>query len=365
VNIIARAILGVSVVCILAYSGQGTAIDSGEEEIAPNEVKVYLQSDFNGPFLSWKLDPNMRQRLIQNVGDAWGGKITSIQMGSDVGVMLFQNKYFRFTGSAYVNFNSPVKNISVRVPGSNNSYCSLIIYPKKFGSPLGLLAGNSAASDFRFFPLPENIDEATYNVADIRHLMSPVDFVLLFPGEGPNSGMAATLFSDINLKGHSITLPLQSGETRYNLSDLNFAGKAESLRIMQTQKTASLQKVQGTISQKAIRKSIPSSAIKNQSNEGTCSISGAAKGPFAERAILYSLTLYGPNDLSNKRSVARFEKSGNFIFSSLPEGRFRIVVSPDPGKADIGIELKAPKQSEWIVDCKKGEAKHITIVFDE
>ncbi|MGD9347498.1 MAG: hypothetical protein PVH84_16655 [Candidatus Aminicenantes bacterium] len=359
-----RELLLVLIVLTLVSSGFGTKLVAGEETIANNEVRVFLQSDFKGPFLSWKLEPGMRQRFIHNVGDAWKARIVSIQMGTDVAIMLFQKENFRFAGSAYTNLSASVNNISFSLPGAENKYSSLIIYPKTQGNPLGILAGNSETSDFRFFPLPENKDENRQDLADIRHLMSPIDFILLFPGKGPDSAVSATLYSEIRLSGHSIKLPLKARKTRYNLIDLNFAGRAKSLRIEQTTRSAQLQNAQDTASQKIIRKTVPSSAIKVQSVAGTCAISGTAKGMHTERASLYSVVLYGPNDFTIKTGVARFDSKGRFLFSSLPEGRYKIVISPDPGKADMGSVPKPPKQSGSIIECKSGETKHIDIFFD-
>jgi hypothetical protein len=83
-----------------------------------------------------------------------------------------------------------------------------------------------------------------------------------------------------------------------------------------------------------------------------------------ERASLYSVILYGPNDFSIKTGVTRFDSKGRFRFSSLPEGHYKVVISPDPGKADISFVPEPPKQSGSIIECKRGETKHIDIVFD-
>jgi len=348
-------------VFVLAFAGLGATSAPAAQDIAKNEVRIFMQPDFNGPYQAWNLDSGLRQRLIQSVGSNWEGKIISLQMGTDVGVMLFQNKYFRFMGSAYINFSSSVANIKLSVPGAENKFASLILYPKNEGNPVGLLAGNSATSDFRFFPLPENINENIHTLADIRHLVSPVDYLLFFPGKSINSGVVATLYSDIRWQGQSLKLPLKAGETRYDLGDLNFASKSKSLKIEQVIKTAQMQQAQGSV----LQQRIPAGAIKSNSNPGTSTITGDAKGRYAERAILYSVSLYGPNDFSIRRAVAKFNSGGRFVFSALPEGRYRIVISPDPGKADVGTELKPPPQSGSIIDCKRGETQYIDIVFKQ
>ncbi|MFC2165050.1 hypothetical protein ACFLT2_08660 [Acidobacteriota bacterium] len=338
------------------------AVIPEDSEIAPNEIRVYLQVNFQGPFLSYKIEPGMRQRLVSSISEAWEGRIKSVQIGPEAAVTLFQKKYFRFSGSGYVSFTSSVADISKSVPGAANKYMSLIVYPVKVGNPLGILAGSSASNDFRFFPLPEKRDETTYSYADIRHLVSPIDFVLLFFGKTPNSRVAATFFSKISWSGQSIRLPTQGGKERYNLADFNFAGRAQSLRIEQTVISVQMKETPQDMSQKPARKDIPLQAV--QTAKGSCSISGIAKGPNAERAVLFSVTLYGPDDLKKRREVKKFSQQGRFTFSGLPEGRYRIIISPDPGKADIGYELKPPKPAEITIVCQKGKEKNIEFSFD-
>lgn len=356
-----RCYLIVFTVWSLVLAVLGVSSSMAGQEIANNEVRVFMQPDFAGPFLAWKLDKGMRQRLIQSISDAWVGKIASLKMGPDVGVMLFQNKYFRFKGSAYINFNASIADLKATIPGAEHKFVSLIIYPKNEGNPIGLLAGNSANSDFRFFPLPEQNNENINTLADIRHLVSPIDFLLFFPGKGVNSGLTATLYSDIRCQGQSLKLPLNAGETRYNLGDLNFASLAKSLKLERVIKTAQLQQVQGSVKQQRN----PVAAMQPNVAQGTSVITGAAKGSSASRAVLYSVTLYGPNDLAVTRAVTKFDNAGRFVFSGLPEGRYRIVISPDPGKADIGIELKPPPQSGSLIDCTRGETQHLDIFFEQ
>jgi len=338
------------------------AVIPGDSEIASNEIRLYLQANFQGPFLSYEIEPGMRQRLVSSISEAWVGGIESVQIGPEVAVMLFQKKHFRFSGSNYVSFTSSVADISKSIPSAANKYMSLIVYPMIVGNPVGVLAGNAASNDFRFFPLPEKMAETTYSYADIRHLVSPIDFVLFFFGKTPGSRMVATFFSKISWSGQSLRLPSQEGKERYNLADFNFAGRAQSLKIEQVVKSVQMEKAQQDILQKPARKDIPVSAV--QAAKGSSSITGVAVGPNAERAVLYSVTLYGPDDLKKRREVTKFSQQGRFTFSGLPEGRYRIVVSPDPGKADIGYELKPPKPSDITIVCQRSEDKNIEFSFD-
>jgi hypothetical protein len=337
-------------------------VTPGEGEIVPNEIRLYLQPNFQGPFLSYKIESGMRQRLVSSISEAWAGRIKSVQIGSEVAVTLFQNKHFRFYGSGYVSITSSVADIAKSVSGAANRFMSLIVYPIRVGNPLGILAGSSVRSDFRFFPLPENMDGKASSYADIRHLVAPINFVLFFFGKTPGSQVAATFFSEISCSGQSLKLPTQEGRESYNLADFGFARRTKSLMIEQVEKSINIKETQQDIPQKFVPKDIPLRAVRMA--KGTCSIFGVAGGPNAKRAVLFSVTLYGPDDLRTRREVKKFSSNGRFTFSGLPEGRYRIVVAPDPGKADIGYELKSPKPAEITIVCQKGKEININFRFD-
>ena len=190
-----------------------------------------MQPDFAGPYISWQLEPGMRHRLVQEVGDPWEGRIASIQLGSDMGVMLFQNKYVMFSGSGYVSFASSVPDIKKSVPGAVNYYASLILYPLRSANPLGILSGNSSLSEFRFFPLPAMASEKDSDLADIRNLTNPIDFIMFFLGSGPDEQFGLTLYADTMFRGDSLELPIAGRPNHYQLSEYNFAKKPKSLKM--------------------------------------------------------------------------------------------------------------------------------------
>jgi hypothetical protein len=214
-----------------AWSATESSTRKSPQEIQANEVRIYMQPDFAGPYKSWPHEPGIRQRLVQELSDPWEGRIASIQLGSDMGVMLFQNKYFMFSGSGYVSFASSVPDIKKAVPGAANYYASLIIYPLRSANPLGILAGNSSLSEFRFFPLPEMASEKDSDLADIRNLTGPIDFIMFFLGSGPDEQFSLTLYADTMFRGDSLELPEAGKANHYQLSDYNFAKKPKSLKM--------------------------------------------------------------------------------------------------------------------------------------
>jgi hypothetical protein len=214
-----------------AWSATESSTGKSPQEIQANEVRIYMQPDFAGPYQSWHHEPGIRQRLVQEVGDPWEGRIASIQLGSDMGVMLFQQKSFMFSGSGYVNFASSVPDIKKSVPGAANVYASLIIYPLASANPLGVLAGNSNLNEFRFFPLPEKASEKDSDIADIRNLIVPIDFIMFFLGSGPDEQFGLTLYADTMFRGDSLELPIPGKPNHYQLSEYNFAKKPKSLKM--------------------------------------------------------------------------------------------------------------------------------------
>jgi hypothetical protein len=337
-------------------------VTPGGGAIVPNEIRLYLLPNFQGPFLSYKIEPGMRQRLIPSISEGWVGRVKSIQIGPEVAVTIFQNKHYRFYGSGYVSITSSVADTTKSLSGAANRFMSLIVYPIRVGNPLGILAGSSVRSDFRFFPLPENMDGKASSYADIRHLVAPINFVLFFFGKTPGSQVAATFFSEISWSGQSLKLPNQEGKESYNLADFGFARRTKSLMIEQVVESVNIKETQHEISKKFVRKDTPSRAVRMA--KGMCSVSGNAIGPNAKRAVLFSVTLYGPDDLRTRREVKKFSPNGRFTFSGLPEGRYRIVVAPDPGKADIGFKLRPPNPSNITIVCRKGKDLKIDFRFD-
>jgi len=354
--------------CVLAITLAGSSTlradeDSAGRELAPNEVRVYVIKDFGGPFLAWRLEVGMRQVLVQDFGGAYSGRIASIQMGSDVGAMLFSDRYFKFTGSNYVSLTHSVADFSLSIPGAANVYTSMIIFSRAVGSPLGVLAGSTAHSDFRFFPLPQSAQESTYAYADVRHLMQPMDFLRIFSA-GAGS-VYVTVFDGLSLTGQSLRLPTQGGGDVYRLADYGFAGRVASMKLDYVPATLRLQGLQRDQARVRIQPQIDRGALQSAAAAGTSSISGRALGLSPNTAALYALALYGPDDLTTRRETRHFNQDGTYEFTGLPNGTYVIRVFADPGKADLPYELMPPIPSELAVECTGGAVRGVDFTFDQ
>ena len=65
------------------------------KSVDPFEVIVYEHKDFTGYYQSFKLDPTKRQKLVPFLDKSIEGKISSIQVGQKVGVILFNHPKFQ------------------------------------------------------------------------------------------------------------------------------------------------------------------------------------------------------------------------------------------------------------------------------
>jgi hypothetical protein len=332
--------------------------------VDPYEVKFILNPNFPDTSRSWKLKAGMRQLLVQDIFPPWD-KITSIEIGSKVGIMLFQKKYFKFEGSNYVNFVISISDINKSIPGRENRYKSMIVYPREYGNALGVLAGSSTQNDFRFFWLPQEANKLSWGYADVKHLMKPMDFILVFPAQGKNN-VSVTLYTRIIYKGNSLSLPIQGKGNRYHLKDYGFAGKIQSLQVKQTLllKTLPTLKIKPSAERKITPKEISPEVLKKLAEKANVSISGKATGSKAFLATFYSIALYGPNNFNSFREKKRFDKRGNYTFTGLPKGQYQIKVYADPGKADLPYTLKPPVPSYRVVNCTTGNAVNQDFKFE-
>jgi hypothetical protein len=82
---------------------------------------------------------------------------------------------------------------------------------------------------------------------------------------------------------------------------------------------------------------------------GPCSISGKGIG----KAHLYGVILYGPNDRNKARAETRFDASGNYRFSGLPDGHYWVKVG-----AKVDAYIPPPRE----VHCAGGEI--VNVDFD-
>lgn len=91
--------------------------------------------------------------------------------------------------------------------------------------------------------------------------------------------------------------------------------------------------------------------------QGRCTIAGRAAGRRADLAYIYSVSLFGPDDLNRYRADTRIA-DGNFRFDGLPEGRYRLVVDT---RADVAINVRPNRTT---VNCRGAGPGPVVINFD-
>jgi hypothetical protein len=104
---------------------------------------------------------------------------------------------------------------------------------------------------------------------------------------------------------------------------------------------------------KPIVKRVPVAKIASHILAGTCSISGKVYGPGMHAVKLFSVSLYGPDDFKTFRETKRFDNSGSYTFTNLPNGKYRVIVGV---RGDIAI---GPHPRYRIVKCKGGAIKNV------
>lgn len=98
----------------------------------------------------------------------------------------------------------------------------------------------------------------------------------------------------------------------------------------------------------------PEGGARERRTEGVpCSISGRARGPGANQARVFRVSLFGPNDLHAHRETRPFDSSGRYAFTGLPPGRYRLTVDT---KADTFVGPHPPRRD---VDCHGGAEEGI------
>ncbi len=342
--------------------GIAPATSHADTDLGAGEVRVYLQPEFSGPHKSWALSGDERHLAVADLGSPWAGNVVSIELGPEAAVMLFEQVNFRFRGSAYVKFAASVGDLSVSVSGAANRYSSLVVFRRALGNPLGLLAGNSGGSEFRFFPL---FRHAGCSYADVRHLMPPpIDFVLLYSAQGAGEKVSATLFDGLGCQGKSLGLKAKAPLDSYRLADLGFPGPVVSMNLETSLPVAKLKDSASATLGDLARAGSPTTAPGTSAVKTACSIAGRATGANASRAPWYRLTLYGPDDLGRRHGSSRFDAAAGFRFNDLADGRYRIEVTADPGKADLPYPLLPPSPAATTVRCAGAALTGVTFRFD-
>jgi hypothetical protein len=196
---------------------------------APNEVIIFEQADYAGGSKSIKLERGMRHKLVRILGD-WDDQISSVVVGSNVSVALFQ--YANFMGKYKVSETDLEAIGKVGNTDMDDKASSLIVFPRrpwgqelpdgvllKAYHPKWYLKGRRA-----FFPLPENEAE---HIARYPYVGDRInDRSQVISTDGP---VEALLYEQPNFRGKFLVFSPK--QTPYELSEHKFDKMASSLIV--------------------------------------------------------------------------------------------------------------------------------------
>jgi hypothetical protein len=154
--------------------------------------------------------------------------ISSIQVGSKVGVMVFPDANFEYisgrrlmpAGRHILPCSDVVVPIydseKVLVDCANDAISSLIVFPKEMIQPMGVMLSDRGKYDSgdKFFPLPERLDQTEAKYATLPNMNDDANEFTLYPYDpkSPAYGkVQMTLYEHPNFKGRWITLPGADG----------------------------------------------------------------------------------------------------------------------------------------------------------
>jgi Beta/Gamma crystallin len=217
--------------------------------LLPNEVILYEHANFVGSYLRYKLEPGMRQLLVPVIPESMNDKISSIQVGSEVGVMVFEHAGFRDQGISgilynykplFLAFNDTQKVLLDNT--ANDSISSLIVFQKGQEVTGAMLYDNAWDQTYtQFFPLPELENETEAKYSGLGPMNDDANEVVLFPRDQKSPGygkVRVTMYEHPDFAGRWITLPGADGSIPpkgiFTMNTYQFDDTASSLIVRWT-----------------------------------------------------------------------------------------------------------------------------------
>ena len=216
------------------------------EGVDPNEVIIYEHANFGGTAQSFRLEAGMRQRLVPYIGDTMNDKTSSIEVGSNVAVEVFEHADFRDKYDILGNPGPCIYDTSQGVlpDNMNDNISSLIVFPKELKGPMGVTLKDAHEHFFtydtyyyyQFFPLPEWLSETVGNYPTLGPMDDDANILQLEPShwDSPARGKVdATLYENPNYSGRQMTFYASDANTwgYFKMSDYNFDDSASSLIV--------------------------------------------------------------------------------------------------------------------------------------
>jgi len=210
----------------------------------PNEVAVYEHINYVGNQEIYALEPGMRQKLVPFLPNTVDNEISSIQVGENVGVAFWTEQNFFGSGNATIQ---SINNLSL-APEYHDTISSLIIFPKEWKYPMGVLitgkfwfdsGGGTKTGETlgKFFPAPEKMTDRIAYYPDIGYELknNNIDAYLRPDFMHPVfKQVYVKLCEQENFGGKSITIPGPGGsiQQHFQLSDYQFANQVSSLQVI-------------------------------------------------------------------------------------------------------------------------------------
>lgn len=214
--------------------------------IDPWEIIIYEHPDYTGTWIRYKMEPGMRQRLVPQIYPGMEDKVTSIQIGSNVGVVLFAGPSFHGgDGSDYKYFDQSVTKVEV-----DFRVGALVVYPKAANVPLGVwlwdersgFSGFPMPYEISFFPLPESetISEQGYeflgrfNLDKNANVIDLADIASKAVPASTSANIEAVLYEERDFGGTPLTLPGSGGWESMrgvNLGKFSWSDRPASLKV--------------------------------------------------------------------------------------------------------------------------------------
>lgn len=244
---------------------------------------------YSGDAQRWSLPESQPFRFVPDFGDRLRDKVSSLEVGEEVGVILFGGKFFQnedrgcqpilgtredpqllwrgATSDLLPESQSSVSALRLEAP-EDNFYRSMILFDREMGPPPGALLmqrlnsyspGCETPSERlnyrRIFlsPWQEGQDGTVqsgvcrnvlgpvrykdvrgvlhFNAVDHLFLLNPANADRAYPSKGHR--VKVQLFDEVDCKGRSLELPRSgTSSTSFNLSDYGFGRIARSLRLV-------------------------------------------------------------------------------------------------------------------------------------
>ncbi|MCZ4282378.1 hypothetical protein O4H49_16445 [Kiloniella laminariae] len=264
-----------------SLSGQALA-QQAIQDPAANQVLAFDGADYSGAGKLFNLPDGQLYSFIPSLED-FSGKISSIKLGDQVGVILFREELFQTTDNSCAPIIGtreephllwkgatadllpprPSSNIPLAMPvPQDNAYASMIIYRRDVGPPPGVLMLQRLNSYSRgcgnvldqlnyrrvFIPAWDNgktgycqnlVGPTSYAGARSTFRFNDSDQLIFMHPESMDQGyrtvkhrVRSTLYDFPDCQGNHVTFPFKAESIhKFNLADYGYKGRARSVKV--------------------------------------------------------------------------------------------------------------------------------------